>query len=100
MEKKPNYTRPPFGEALKAWKTLLGEKGLPSELIWVFDENLCFEKDAAGANAFRLGFQMIFTPPPPDAEKIAYEHFLAFDAPLVWYRLGSHDGKSVCLLLC
>src|SRR5262249_13131082 len=35
-----------------------------------------------------------------EAEKIAYHHFSEFDAPLVWYRLGSHAGKSVCLLLC
>jgi hypothetical protein len=53
MENKPEYTRPPFAEALKAWKTMLAERGLPAELLWIFDE-----------------------------------------------RLGSHDGKSVCLLLC
>jgi hypothetical protein len=100
MEKKPEYTRPPFEEALKAWGKLLGERGFPSELIWVFDENLCFERDPASPGGFRLGFQTVFTPAPPDAEQIAYDHFSEFDAPLIWYRLGSCGGKSVSLLLC
>lgn len=100
MEKKPDYTRPPFEESLKAWQILLSERGLPSELIWIFDENLCAEKDPTSPGGFRLGFQTLFTPPPPEAERIAYEHFSEFDAPLVWYRLGSCHGKSVCLLLC
>jgi hypothetical protein len=100
MEKQPEYSRPSFEEALKAWQTVLTQRGLPSDLLWVFDENLCFEKDATRPGGFRLGFQTMFTPPPPDAEKIAYQHFLEFDAPLVLYRLGSAGGKSVCLLLC
>lgn len=100
MDKKPEYTRPPFEDVLKAWRTLLNERGAPSELLWVFDENLCFEKDSASPSGFRLGFQTAFTPTPPEAEQIAYDHFSEIDAPLVWYRLGSSHGKSVCLLLC
>src|SRR6266404_5009187 len=100
MEKAPKYTRPPFEQALKAWQTSLAQSGLSPDLVWIFDENLCFERDPGGPNGFRLGFQTLFTPPPPDAERIAYEHFSEFDAPLVWYRLGSCRGKSVCLLLC
>lgn len=100
MEKKPNYTRPPFEDALKAFITLLKERGFPPELIWVFDENLCFEKDSRSAGGFHLGFQTGFSPPPPKAERIAYEHFAEVEAPLVWYRLGSCRGKSVCVLLC
>lgn len=98
MEKKPD--RPSFDQALKAWQTLLSTRGFPVELVWVFDENLCFEKDPSNAGGFRLGFQTAFSPAPPDAERIAYEHFVEFDAPLVWYRLGSCHGKSVCILLC
>jgi len=100
MENKSKHTRPPFHEALKAWKTFLGERGLPSELVWAFDENLCFEKDPAHPGGFRLGFQTAFTPPPPGAEQVAYEYFSESEAPLVWYRLGSSRGKSVCILLC
>jgi hypothetical protein len=100
MDQKPDYTRPPFPEALKAWTQALGDGGLPTQLIWVFDENLCFEKDPAGPGGYRLGFQTIFTPPPGTAEQIAYEHFSEFDSPLVWYRLGSSGNKSVCVLLC
>ena len=100
MEKKPDYTRPTFEEGLKAWRSLLSARGFPSDLLWVFDENLCFEKDPASPGGFRLGFQTAFTPPPAEAEQIAYDHFSDFEAPVVWYRLGSSQGKSICLLLC
>ena len=100
MANIPNFARPPFAEALNAWKALLGERNLPSELIWIFDENLCFEKDPNNETGFNLGFQTQITPPPPDAEKIAYDYFCEFEARLVFYRIGSWCGKSVCLLLC
>jgi hypothetical protein len=100
MEKKPDLIRPPFEEALKAWQSLLSSRGFSSELLWVFDENLCFEKDPAKPGGFRLGIQTVFTPPPSEAEQIAYDHFTEFETPVVWYRLGSCRGKSVCVLLC
>jgi hypothetical protein len=100
MQNKTQHTRPPFNQALASWVKLLDESGMPSNLIWVFDENLCFEKDPANTTGFKLGFQTVFTPPPADAEQIAYDHFIEFDAPLVWYRLGSCGNNSVCLLLC
>jgi hypothetical protein len=100
MEMKPTYTRPTFKDALEAWSLLLRQRGLPSQLIWIFDENLCFERDAGKAGGFRLGFQTEFTPPPPDAEQIAYQYFREFEAPLVFYRIGSCGPKSVCLVLC
>jgi hypothetical protein len=100
MDNKPQYTRPAFEAALNAWKTLLTQRGYPAELLWVFDENLCFEKDSARSDGFRLGIQTALTPPPPDAEAIAYDHFAETDAPMVFYRIGSCRGKSVCLLLC
>ena len=100
MDTQPDYTRPPFPEALKAWKQFLADRGMATELIWVFEENLCFEKDPSKPEGYRLGFQTLFTPPPPSAEQIAYEHFSEFEAPVVWYRLGASQGKSVCALLC
>jgi len=100
MSKLPYYTRPTFAEALNNWRSLLAARGLPADLIWLFDENLCFEKDAGNPAGFKLGFQTRFTPPPPDGEQIAYDHFRDFEARLVFYRLGSCSGKSVCLLLC
>jgi hypothetical protein len=100
MENKSQYTRPSFDEAVKAWKTLLTQRGLPADLIWVFDENLCFEPTPASPGGFRLGFQTAFTPPPREAEKIAYEYFSEFTAPLVFYRIGSCNEKSVCVVLC
>ena len=99
-EKKPDHSRPPFDEALKTFTALLKERGFPSEIVWAFEENLCFEKDPAGPGGVRLSFQMAFSPPPPGAERIAYEYFAESEAPLVWYRLGSCRGKSVCALLC
>ncbi len=100
MENKTPYTRPPFDEAVAAWKTLLSQRGLPAESTWIFDENLCFEPDPKAPGGFRLGFQTAFTPPPPDAERIAYDYFSEIDARLVFYRIGSSGGKSVSLLLC
>jgi len=79
---------------------MLKEQGFPSDLVWIFDENLCFEKEPTDPAGLRLSFQTVFSPPPPDAEHIAYEHFSDVDAPLVWYRLGSCRGRSVCSLLC
>jgi len=100
MANAARVTRPLFDEALTAWTTLLRQRSLPSELGWVFDENLCFENDSAAAGGFRLGYQTTFTPPPPGAERIAYKHFCESDAPVVFYRVGSSNGKSICLLLC
>jgi hypothetical protein len=100
MQTKSHITRPPFAEALTSWKKFLQTSGVPAELVWVFDENLCFEKDPGNAAGFKLGYQTAFTPPPAGAEQVAYEHFVEVDAPVVWYRLGSSNGRSVCLLLC
>jgi len=92
-------TRPDFAAAVNAWKALLNERRLPSDLLWIFDENLCFEK-SPDQQEFKVGFQTRFTPPPPEAEQIAYDYFCDFDSPIVFYRMGSARGKSVCLLLC
>jgi hypothetical protein len=98
MSNLPQFARPTFEQALTAWQKMLGERQFPTELIWIFDENLIFEKDAAGQN--KLGFQTQLTPPPPDADRVAFNHFCEFEARMVFYRLGSARGKSVCLMLC
>ena len=90
--------RPPFNEPLQAWKSALSQRGFPTDLIWLFDENLCFEEDAK--SGFKLGFQTRFTPPPQEAAEVAYDHFCEFTVPIIFYRLGSCQGKSLCLLLC
>jgi hypothetical protein len=100
MEQNGQFKRPAFSEALDAWKQLLAQRGLPSECLWIFDENLCFESDSARPGGFRLGYQTVFTPPPPTAEQIAFEEFAESPARLVFYRLGSSAGKSVSLVLC
>jgi hypothetical protein len=92
--------RPSFEAAVGAWKALLQQRALPTDLLWVFDENLCFEPDPASQGGFRLSFQTRFTPPPADAECVAYDYFHEFEQPLVFYRLGTCRGKSVCVLLC
>lgn len=100
MTSDAKFKRPEFDKAVQAWKALLTQRGLPADSLWVFDENLCFEKDAGSPGGFKLGFQTAFTPPPPEAELIAYEEFSESGARLVFYRIGSCRGKSVCLLLC
>jgi hypothetical protein len=100
MANNQKFERPAFDKALTAWKDLLSQRGLAADCIWIFDENLCFEPDAAAAGAFKVGYQTTFTPPPEEAAQIAYEEFADSSARLVFYRLGSARGKSVCLVLC
>jgi len=100
MKSDAPVKRPSLEEALKAWKQILTDRGLATEIVWIFAENLCVEKSRAESGGFHFGFQTRFTPPPPDALEVAYEHFSETSAPLVFYRLGSRPGKSICILLC
>jgi hypothetical protein len=100
MESEAQFNRPKLAEALDAWKNLLAENGFATDLVWLFQENLCVEKSRAEPGGFRFGFQTKFTPPPEDALEIAFDHFCETDARVVFYRLGSVPGKSVCILLC
>jgi hypothetical protein len=100
MEPTTRYQRPPFEDALAAWKSLLSRHGLPTDLLWILEENLCFEKDPGTPAGVKLGFQTKFSPHPPDAAKVTYHHFAEMNARLVFYRLGSNAGRSVCVLLC
>jgi hypothetical protein len=100
MEHTSHYQRPPFEDVLAAWKSLLTRRGFSTDLLWVLEENLCFEKDPGTPAGVKLGFQTRFTPHPADAAKVTYHHFAELDARLVFYRLGANAGRSVCLLLC
>src|SRR5947207_241580 len=94
------YHRPPFEEALAAWKESLKQKGLSTTLEWILEENLCFENAPEAPAGVKLGFQLQFTPQPPDASKTTYHHFAEMDARLVFYRLGESRGRSICIQLC
>ncbi len=100
MPKPRPHQRPVFEDALAAWKTQLKERRFSTELLWILDENLCFERDPAGLSGVKLGFQTKFTPQAPDSAKVTYHHFAETDARLVFYRRGASGGKSVCMLLC
>jgi hypothetical protein len=100
MESEPKFTRPALDEALDAWKKLLAGRGFATDITWIFEENLCFEKLPTGPGGYHFGFQTRFTPPPEDALEIAYEHFSETGARLVFYRLGDVPGRSICALLC
>ena len=100
MEPTRRYQRPPFEDTLAAWKALLAKRGFSTDLLWILEENLCFEKDLGTPAGVKLGFQTRFTPQPPDAAKVTYYHFAELDARLVFYRLGANAGRSLCLLLC
>ncbi|HET7624307.1 MAG TPA: hypothetical protein VFM25_03505 [Verrucomicrobiae bacterium] len=96
----PPFIRPTFDEAMNAWKSILGERGFSTDLLWIFDENLCLEEDRSGKKEFSLGFQTQFTPPPPNADRVAFDYFRDFEARIIFYRIGSARGKSVCVMLC
>lgn len=101
MTQTGTFVRPTFSLAMSAWQQLLQERGLPTHCVWIFDENLCFEPDASRPDGYKLGFQTALTPPAPaEAERITYDYFLDFEAPLVFYRIGTSGGKSICLMLC
>lgn len=100
MDNEIRFRRPTFENAVLAWQNVLKERGLPTQCVWVFDENLCFEKDPTRPGGFRFGFQTAFTPPPQDGERIGYEYFVDFNMPLVFYRLGTCRNSSVCVMLC
>jgi len=94
------FTRPTLGEALDAWKKLLAERRLPTNLLWLFEENLCLEKSRVAQVGFHFAFQTRFTPPPDDALEIAFDHFSGTNARMVFYQVGVCRGQSLCLLLC
>jgi len=100
MKPDEPFTRPTLAEALNAWKKLLAERGFATDIIWIFAENLCFEKAPAQPGGFRLGFQIQFSPSHVDALDVAFDHFCETDAPIVFYRLGECCSQSVCILLC
>ena|SRR5579862_9690664 len=94
------YSRPPFEDVLAAWKQTLKERGFSTEVLWILEENLCFEHDSAAPGGVKLGFQTKFSPPPPDAAKTTFHHFAEMDARLAFYRVGHSGGRSVCMQLC
>jgi hypothetical protein len=100
MQSKQRFQRPTFEEALAAWQRLLGARGFSTDILWILDENLCFERDQSVPGGFKLGFQTQFTPHPPDAAKSTYHHFAEIDARMVFYRLGGSGNRSVCVHLC
>ncbi len=94
------FNRPTLTEALGAWKSLLAERGFATDITWIFEENLCFERLTIEPGGFHFGFQTRFTPPPEDALEIAFDHFAETDSRMVFYRLGDVPDKSICILLC
>jgi hypothetical protein len=94
------YHRPTFEDALEAWRGVLKERRFSTDILWILDENLCFEKEPNSVSGIKLGFQTQFTADPVDSTKVIYHHFAETDARLVFYRLGANAGRSVCMLLC
>jgi len=94
------FKRPTLEEALTAWKQLLAQRGFSTNLLWLFEENLCLEKSRLAQSRVHFAFQTRFTPPPADALDIAYDYFSGTKARLVFYRAGVCRGQSLCILLC
>src|SRR5215475_4523311 len=100
MEQAQRYYRPPFEDVLKAWKDVLKQRGFSTDILWILEENLCFERDPNAPAGVKLGYQTRFSPQPPDAAKVTYHHFAEMDARLAFYRLGESNGRSICIQLC
>ncbi|MGD0744576.1 MAG: hypothetical protein ABSA45_05430 [Verrucomicrobiota bacterium] len=94
------FTRPTLGEALDAWKKLLAERRLPTNLLWLFAENLCLEKSRAAPGGLHFAFQTRFTPAPENALEIAFDHFSGTRARMAIYHIGVCRGQSLSILLC
>ena len=92
--------RPSLKEALAVWNDTLEKQGLPTKTFWIFAENLCIEHSRATPGSYRIGYQTKFSPPDDQALEVAYEHFAETNARLVFYRLGSSQRGSICVLLC
>lgn len=99
MSRTAPIQRPSLADALAAWKQLLAERGLATDWLWIFEENLCFEKKPDVPGGIHIGFQTRFSPVPQEALDITYEHFCEADTRIVFYRLGECKGRSVCILL-
>jgi hypothetical protein len=99
MNQVVKIDRPSLVQAIHAWEKILSERGLATKLLWIFEENLCFEKTPAAPGGFHLGYQTRFLKPTEDAVEIAYDLFCRADARVVFFRLGESHGRSICLLL-
>jgi len=99
MKSPANLARPTLSEAVEEWKKALAQRGHSTDLVWIYEENLCIEASKVEKGGFHFGFQRKFSLIPADALEITYESFCLTKAPIVFYRLGSHEGQSICLLL-
>src|SRR5688572_25510115 len=99
MNHAAKFDRPSLDHAIRAWEKILSERGFATNLLWIFEENLCFEKKPGAPGGIQPGYQTRFLKPPEDAVDIAYELFCNANARVVFFRLGENHGRSVCLLL-
>ena len=100
MNSPATFKRPTLTEALDAWKTILAERGFATELLWIFQENLCVENSRAERGGFRVGFQTNSRRRPKTRWTSRSIIFAKPVHAVVFYRLGNCPGKSVCVLLC
>ena len=99
MNQAAKFDRPSLSLAIRTWETILAERGFANDLLWIFEENLCFEKKAGAPGGFHAAFQTRFLTPTEDAVEIAYDLFCQSRARVVFFRLGESRGRSICLLL-
>lgn len=99
MNQAARFNRPSLPVAIRAWEQILDELCFSTKLLWIFEENLCFEKQPGAPGGFQLGYQTQFLRPSEDAVEIAYDLFCESDARVVFFRIGESRGRSVCLLL-
>ena len=54
MNSPATLQRPTLSEALNTWKIILAERGFATDILWIFEENLCFENSRAERGGFGI----------------------------------------------
>jgi len=79
-----------FAEALKAWQNhCLPNAAFRPDCVWIFDENLCFERDPARAGEFQARIPDTVHSPRLTRRRLLNEHFCGIASRLVFYRIGN-----------
>ncbi len=90
--------RPPFNKVMAHWRGLVGQRGLPSSLKWVFRENLCLERTGRGEEERKVSFQTQWPFVTEEDVRQVYVEFVSEKSPLVFAVLDHTDLYTLCTI--